>query len=171
MYTMSTKEREYSDAEHALHEAGHAVLQAMLGIGCKRVTIVPDDECAGASFHGGEYGHDVTDHEDEDDDVCRLRRYAEDSFWLRHAIAAYGGAEALRRSGISNYEAGAEQDLQDAADAINRLASDPESIDALFIIARRRCLALVKHYWPEIERVATALLQSRSLTGAGGENR
>jgi hypothetical protein len=162
---MSNQDRDLGDSEIALHEAGHAVLHVMLGLGCERVTIVADADCAGASFHGGEYGRPAAFLGDEDDDVAELRRLAEDSFWLRHAIAAYAGAEALRRSGISNYDVGAEQDRSDAVDAINNITADAESIDALFALAKRRCIVLVEHYWPEIERVARALIESRSLTG------
>jgi hypothetical protein len=162
---MKTRERDISDSESALHEAGHAVLHVMLGVGCKHVTIVPDAECAGASFHGGEYGHGAIDPDDEDDDVAVLRMFAEDAFWLRHATAAYAGAEALRRSGLSNYEVGAEQDMRDAVDAINRITGDAESIDTLFAVAKRRCIVLVEYYWPEIEQVAKALIESRTVSG------
>lgn len=155
---MNSRERDFSDSETALHEAGHAVLHVILGIGCKSVTIVPDGEFAGAILHRGEHGH-------HDDKVENLLECAEDSFWLRHAVASYAGAEALHRSGISNYQVGAEQDMRDVTDAIEQITSDAETIDALYIVAKRRCLALVEHYWPEIDRVAKALVDSRTLTG------
>jgi hypothetical protein len=155
---MNSRERDFSASETALHEAGHAVLHVMLGIGCKSVTIVSDGEFAGVTRHRSEHGH-------HDDDVENLRIYAEDSFWLRHAISSYAGAEALRRSGIANYEVGAEQDMRDAAYAISKITGDAETVDALHVVAKRRCLALVENYWPEIERVAKALADSRTLTG------
>lgn len=155
---MSNKDRDFSDSEIALHEAGHAVLEVVLGIGCKSVTIVPGGKFAGETRHPGEHGH-------HDDDVENRRDFIAESFWLRNATASYAGAEALRQSGISNYVVDAEHDIREAAYAISKITDDDETVGALHIVAQRRCRALVEHYRPEIERVAKALVDSRTLTG------
>jgi ATP-dependent Zn protease len=151
----------------AIHEAGHAVLQTALGIGCQGLTIVPDHDSAGHARHGGE-GKQAQHPGDVDDDVANLRLFAEDAFQLRHAIAAYAGAEAERRVGpehLQAIEAGAQSDYQDAATRITEITLDPESIDLLDKYAQRRCTFLVEHYWPEIQAVANALLEAGTLTG------
>ena len=62
--------------EHtAVHEAGHAVLQVVLGIGHQGGIIVPNYTKmeAGHSLDGGEYA-------EEGSDADMLRTYAEDAF-------------------------------------------------------------------------------------------
>lgn len=150
----------HNDPRHtAHHEAGHAVLQFCLNLGCVQVTIVPDHEkgFAGVANHGGEWP--------TDEDAEQLRTFAEEAFFLRHAIADYAGAEACRRAGYTDWRLGADDDYRNAMDMVNRITHDAESIRHLDAIARRRAVVLVEYYWPEIEAVATALLESKTLTG------
>jgi hypothetical protein len=151
----------------AIHEAGHAVLQTVLGIGCSGVTIVPSpgEGTAGHALHGGAWGKQGDKPGDPDDDVANLRLFAEDAFLLRHAIADYAGAEAVRRAAprLKNWKAGAENDYREATFRLNEITEDPESVDLLFKYAQRRCELLVAHYWPEIQAVARALIKLRSL--------
>jgi hypothetical protein len=153
----------------AYHEAGHAVLQIALGVGCAGVTIVPDLKAgsAGAASHGGEYGKIAEDFGQEDDDVATLRLIAEDAFHLRHAITCYAGAEAVRRwkPRRKDWRAGASNDYSVAIDRVNEITADEESCDLLFKYAMRRCAVLVEHYWPEITVVAQLLLKRKSITG------
>jgi hypothetical protein len=78
--------------------------------------------------------------------VANLRLYAEDAFLLRHAIANYAGAEAVRhwKPRRKNWRDGADTDYEDAVDRINEITSDPESIDLLYKYAKRRCQLLVR---------------------------
>jgi ATP-dependent Zn protease len=157
---MKAEDHIESEREHtAVHEAGHAVLQLVTGIGVRSVTIVPNftEMTAGHALHGGEWP-------DEGSDAEQLRLFAEDAFWLRHAISRYAGAEAVRkiRPGDSADE-GAEDDLRWAANALERVTSDDESLDLYARLAKRRCTLLVEHYCPEIERVAAALLERDTL--------
>jgi len=137
------------------HEAGHAVLQIALGLGCERVTIVPDADSQGAAFHSGEYP----------EESAELRAGAPGEFWLRHAVAMYAGAEAERQLGAENWLAGAGDDYRNATDAINRITDDGDSIDMLFKLAKRRATLLVRYYWSEITAVAKRLEEARTLTG------
>jgi ATP-dependent Zn protease len=152
----------------AIHEAGHAVLQTVLGIGCGGVTIVPDN-AKGTEGHAqdrDQYGKQTED--GAIDVVASLRVWAEDAFLLRHAIAHYAGGEAERRAAPSEWNdrrAGAKSDRREAQDRINEITDDAKSISLLFKYAKRRCAVLVEHYWPEIQAVAAALLESQTLLG------
>jgi hypothetical protein len=156
-------------AKTAYHEAGHAVLQLALGIGCEGITIVPNhaEGAAGAATHGGEWGKPAQGPDDQDDDVSNLRTFAEEAFLLRHAIANYAGAEAVRRwkPRRKTWRNGATDDYRRAVDRINQITSDTASIDLLFKYAQRRCRILVAHYWPEISAVASLALKRKSITG------
>jgi len=143
----------------AYHEAAHVALSIALGLGCKGVTIVPNFDAgeAGSALHGGGYSND--------EDTESLRLFAESEFWLWHATALYAGAEAVRQLGIGNWRAGAEFDYSVATDAINKITTDPASIDLLFAAAQRHTVVLVEHYWPEIKSLASILVDKRTLSG------
>jgi hypothetical protein len=153
----------------AVHEAGHAVCYIALGLGLKALTVVPDydDMSAGSAVHGGEYGRPAADFGEKNDPVAELRSAAEDAFFLRHACAAYAGAEAVRqlRPDFADPDADAESDFDYAVDQINRITADPESIDLYFKLARRRCEVFVDHYRPEIEAIAVELISRKKITG------
>jgi ATP-dependent Zn protease len=151
----------------AIHEAGHAVLHMALDLGCEGVTIKPNyaKGSAGAATHGGEWGHRATKLGETGDDTETLRTVAEGEFWLRHAVACYAGAEALRQSGDEAWFLGADGDYSHARDAIDRITGDEWTQDLLGLLAKRRCQVLVEHYWPEIQAVAKRLLRSRTIDG------
>jgi hypothetical protein len=67
--------------------------------------------------------------------------------------------------GNTQWRDGTDGDTKEAASAINDLTTDDLSIDLLFALARRRAEHLVEYYWPEIEKVAEALLAEGSLAG------
>jgi hypothetical protein len=155
---MSADAREAMQKRTAIHEAGHAVMHLYLGLGCREVTIVPNPEelSSGAATHGGEWG-------EGDEDVEALRAFAEDAFFLRHAIACYAGAEALHQCGFTDWQDGAEQDEREAVDYIASITSDAQCVDLLHRYARRRTELLVAHYLPEIEALAKALLEAQTI--------
>lgn len=148
-----------SSQETAIHEAGHAVLMVAMQIGIRDVSIVACGESLGEANHTGSYGHG-------DDSAAELAEVAYDSFLIRHAIADYAGAEALRHSGCSTWKDGAQSDFDSAVDRVNEICGDDEeSCKALFAYVKRRCAILVDHYFPEIEAVAVALVAHSSLSG------
>jgi len=149
----------------AIHEAGHAVLYLALGLGCKGATIAPDCNrgSAGAARHGGKWGAPAPRLGERDNDIATLRMLAEESFFLRHAIGCYAGAEAVRRWGARHWLSGAENDYREACYHMNDITDDEKSVDLLFELAQRRCEILVRNYWPEIKAVAERLLRSRTL--------
>jgi hypothetical protein len=73
--------------------------------------------------------------------------------------------ERVRRLGVDDWRAGADDDHRNAADAVNRITTDDEAIDLLFKLAQRRATILVGHYWPEINTVAQHLLRAQKMTG------
>ncbi len=153
----------------AIHEAGHAVLQVILQLGVRSVTIVPNSEAGilGVSATGGDYGGAAEKTGDKDDDTFNLRLYAEDAFLLRHAIADYAGVEAVQqlRPAYPSPGAGAEHDFRQADDRVKTITGDDESIDLYLKLAKRRCVLLVEHYRLEIEAVAAGLLSAGTLSG------
>lgn len=151
----------------AIHEAGHAVLQVALGIGCNGVTIVPSGEFAGMSTDGGEYGCQASELGDDDDDVANLRLFAENEFHMRHAVADYAGMEAVLQwaPNRDDWHSGAAQDQANAANRISHVTSDMELANLLELAARRRCKLLVAHYFPEITAVAEMLRDLGTLSG------
>jgi hypothetical protein len=64
-----------------------------------------------------------------------------------------------------DWKVGADDDYRQAAYRINDITDDAESIDLLYSYARRRCVLLVEHYWPEICTLATVLLAEKKLSG------
>ena len=147
------------DEEVAIHEAGHAVLQDRLDLGCESVTIVRD-EAEGEEGHARHQGASPSDENAE-----ALLLHAEEAFWLRHATAAYAGGEALRCLGVGAWWAGCAADRRTAVDCIRRITEDPASRRHLLGYARRRSRLLVEHYWPEIRTLAGELMKARTLTG------
>jgi ATP-dependent Zn protease len=150
------------EREHtAVHEAGHAVLESVMGLGLRSVTIVPDfdDMSAGHALHSGESPEQGSDAE-------ALLMYAEEAFWLRHAVALYAGAEAVRQIRPQDgADGGGESDRTSAAVALNKITDDTESLDLYFALAKRRCTLLVEFYRSEIEALAAALLARHTLSG------
>jgi hypothetical protein len=147
----------------AIHEAGHATLHVVLSLGCKQVTIESVGNAGGWATHGGEFP--------EGDEAEKLRLCAEGEFWLRHAVALYAGAEAVRRAGYKNWRDGAGSDdsvgsdIYVATDCINKITDDADSINLLYRLAKKRAAILVDYYWPEIEKLASALLDTPTLSG------
>jgi hypothetical protein len=79
------------------------------------------------------------------------------------------GAEAVRQliPTHPNPDQGASADKRHAAELIrHRIGGDPESIDLLFSLAKRRCALLVEHYQPEIRALAGTLEAELILSAA-----
>jgi ATP-dependent Zn protease len=140
----------------AFHEAGHAVLAHYLGVGLRLVTIDADEDSAGHIQDGGEWSEEAEE----------LRILADEAYWLRMAISRYAGAEAVRRyAPRTKWKEGAGNDHYWAAIAIEKITADPRSVRALHAYAQRQARLLVEHYWPEIQRLARALMKEKTLSG------
>jgi hypothetical protein len=142
-----------------IHEAAHAVLYVTLRLGCRGVTAIADHD----DMSAGSVTHDADNPLDEE--AQDLMLLAPESYWLRHATAAYAGVEGARRGGDPEPEAGSDHDEGLATGAIERITGDEQCMGLLAQLARRRAAMLVEHYWPEIELTAKALRESGKLSG------
>ena len=141
----------------AIHEAGHAALGIALGFEVVGVSIIPDfrDRTAGRVLS-------------TDTATSRAKMAGRESFYLRHAIYCYAGAEAVRQliPTDADPDAGASCDQQRAAELIiQQIGGNAEARDFLFSLAKRRCALLVAHYQPEIRSLARALEAKLILSG------
>jgi hypothetical protein len=151
----------------AIHEAGHAVLQIALDLDCKMVSIYPvlSRGWEGFSLSGG-LQPQVSG--EKDAAIAERHMVARGTFYLRQAMVAYAGAEAVRQliPTDPNPEAGASVDKRLAAEHIlHDIEGCAESIDLLFSLAKRRCALLVTHHQPEIQALAGALKAKLILSG------
>ena len=153
----SPRSRASTLEEVAYHEAGHVVVGHLLGVELASVDILRDGE--------GGNGHTIFNVPpwfrpsatlDE-----RRRRYAEA---VVTTFLAGPIAEA-RVAGFHNLE-GSGYDLDAVAREWLRLLEPPERYEARLDELTVRAEALVDENWPAIERLAQALLERRSLTGA-----
>jgi len=147
----------------AIHEAGHAVVLIALGLAFSAVSIVPD-------VRAGTNGHVSCAQDDVRANLCMLAREA---VYLRYAMVAYAGAEAVRQliPTHPNPDQGASADKQHAAELIrHRIGGDADSIDLLFSLAKRRCALLVEHYQPEIRALAGTLEAELILSAAAARS-
>jgi hypothetical protein len=124
-----------------------------LGLGLHAISIERKGESVARLTHGG-----------KSTTALRIRDAA---FYLRSATMAYAGAEAVRRvcGPGSRWRAGAEDDLWQAYHALEAITCDLPSLHAAQNYAMRRARVLVDHYWPEIEALASVLLERKNMTG------
>lgn len=141
----------------AFHEAGHAAVDLFFGHDLEHVTIERRGDSAGhASVDRSQ--HDALRYEDE------LQKQV---VFERAIIAAMAGAAAQRHfAPLSVDDEHAASDRRVALEYFEELdVRTPEVFEAYWELLRLRTSALVEHLWPRIERLAAALLVSRSLTG------
>jgi ATP-dependent Zn protease len=152
-----------SDAYHtAIHEAGHAVIGRVLGIPCGSVTIVPDeaDRSAGHALNGTPY----QTWEHWLDERGRHREMA--VAYRAHIRMLMAGAEAENvilgagqgGDGYDQHEIAlmAENLIDTTSDAWLRLAARLQG----------QTVQLVRKHRDKIQRVADALVERRTLSGA-----
>ena len=142
-------------AEVAHHEAGHAVAAFVLhlSIGRKGVTIVPSDHALGALNIPGTPPR-----------TSRLGAipHATRGRLESYAIAAYAGYEAQKRF-CPSCEFSGDDDEHNASELLSWVSSKNETLSAHLTLARLEARDLVERYWKQIEAVATALLERKTL--------
>jgi ATP-dependent Zn protease len=144
-------------AATAYHEAGHAVVGLRLRVRIKTATIVPGGDRLGEVTHGKEtYLYDNL-------------RYRADSVRTRgrgeaEIIFCLSGLAAERRFRPRASSKGALGDHEHAADLALLLNSDEvETTNAHIKYLSLRTDKLVADNWPQVEAVAQALLERRTL--------
>jgi hypothetical protein len=143
------------------------VLQIALDLDCQMVSIYPVLSRGWNGFsRGGGLQRQVSG--EKDAVTAERHRVARGTFYLRQAMVAYAGAEAVRQliPTDPDPDAGASVDKRLAAEHIlHDIEGGAESIDLLFSLAKRRCALLMTHHQPEIQALAGALEAKLILSG------
>jgi hypothetical protein len=142
--------------ETAYHEAGHAVAAIVLRRGFSHVTIEPRDDSLG---HVKPNKHPESFRPDISDDARDAPRIEREVLMLLAGIAA---EKHLR--GRRNYR-GASQDLRMAVDVAGYLFSRRTLEKYLeYMIERAEDFISMPFHWLQVEALATALLERRTLS-------
>ena len=147
----------HPDAVAAYHEAGHAVAAARLGHALERVSIEGDTAAA----------------------ICTstpaLPPGHEQGSWLHEeTVSVFGDWAVVHLAGAAAATIGAgvaaddsaESDLHRATDLLDYLSDDPDDTRRLVTSAAEQADRLTRESWSEIELVASALVEQRSLSAA-----
>jgi ATP-dependent Zn protease len=149
-----------NDPHHtATHEAGHAVIARVLTLACGGATIVPNYDDSSA-------GHSIT----ADQWTCLNEwqkrgkvRDSPDAVWHARIIAFMAGAEAEQV--LLGATQGGDGDDRDQIELMaEELDSDPDEWVRLEARLRAMTRTLVRRHRALIERVASALLERKTLS-------
>lgn len=143
-----------SNASTAHHEAGHAVVAHLEGLGIRRVTIVPTEEMRGHVLRTP-----LPKDFEPDDLDNRTRNLIE-----AHARVSLAGHIAQKRAFPRSHR-GDEEDFSAAVRGVSFLAGDNEMLEAYLHLLHLQTKAMVKTNWFLVEAVAQALLEQKTLSG------
>ena len=143
----------------AYHEAGHAVACYYLGVKVKSATVVPDK---GQGTHGHVRHEDMYRGLDPEIDLSGRARLRME----RSIIISLAGAAAQRRYSRQSWrhDHGA-SDFRAAANLALRIGGDDDGADRFLRWLELRTDRLVQNHWQDIERVARALLERKTMNG------
>lgn len=148
----------------AYHEAGHAVVRALLGLSVRKVTVKPTEDTLGhvAGAPLPQWLCRVVEVDDPWDHAWALRKI------LNEITSMYAGAlaERLKTRRALNVD-GAYYDHRQIADFAITVTpeSHPKEMQALCAWLELRASRLLREHWKAVEAVAQALLEKRTLTG------
>ncbi len=146
------------DAASAYHQAGHAVAALRFHFAVDLVTIVPDADTGSLGMCRSAPGLPPG---------FRLDAWlGDESRRILHewAIVLLAGAAAATIGVGVSANQDAETDFHNAVDLLDYVSGDPDKTRWLVEEASKRTDALLRASWPDIEGVAHALLERRSLT-------
>jgi hypothetical protein len=143
----------HPEAAAAYHEAGHAVAAARLGHALERVSI-DGDAAAMCGTPALPPGHEQG---------AWLKEETVGVFGDWAVVHLAGAAAATIGAGVAANE-GAETDFHCATDLLDYLSDDPDDTRRLVTNAAEQADRLTRESWSEIELVASALVEQRSLS-------
>ena len=138
----------------AYHEAGHAVVAWRRDVKFKHVTIVPDDSL-GMLFHGQSpkwFRPDI-------DSSPRINLRAES-----HIVVSFAGQLAEAKFLGKHPRFGMHSDNRQAVDMAFRLCGSEKTVNAYLRYLWSACEDSVSVYWRDIQAVAAALLEKKTLS-------
>jgi ATP-dependent Zn protease len=139
----------------AYHEAAHTALAVLYGAEVGEVTIVPNEEA-----HGHLKGRYLTKESVEYGDSMEDRDRVE-----KDAMIALAGELAERRVATHVDPSGAAHDYANVHELLSYMTRHEEEIQAYVAWLIVRTKNQLDRYWPEVDALATALLERRTLTG------
>lgn len=144
-----------SEAATAYHEAGHAVIAALLDIEVEYVTVEQTEDALGHMTHlpfADDFRPDIWM---DDDDV----RVAD----ARITIALAGREAEYLATGVENDE-GAAHDYRGAIDLLDYMVGSNKELETELEKLRTRAVELLHERWSLVKLIAEALQQERTLT-------
>jgi hypothetical protein len=150
----------------AYHEAGHAVVDCLLGLPLEEVSVVPDEESMGrvSSSLFKDFYKSLEDEDADEDEVLEV--------YLVSLLAGIKAVEILTGEDTHPYDPNADLSLLDsdygqAGSVILSLAGPTaESQAAVYEQAVSQAEGLLREIWPTVEVLAEALLKHKTLTGS-----
>lgn len=139
-------------ARTAYHEAGHFIVAHALGMKPRRVTIARRGESLGRVHCAPGYATDGSSAEGDDE------RMEHD------AIYSLAGYLAEKRFSESADVEMARHDLEHAGELAERLSGSAAEVERRYNALMARAAEAVEKNWPQIEKVAGALLERRTLS-------
>jgi ATP-dependent Zn protease len=160
--TMTAKPRRAVSAvtATAYHEAGHAVACYFIGVKVRSATIVADKDQGFLGYVRHENMFRGLRPDIELSDRARLQIE-------RRIIMSLAGFSAQRRFNKKSWRSyHGRSDFRFAVDLASHIVFDGAGMTAFLNWLQYRSDALIKLRWPEVARVARALLESKTMTGA-----
>ena len=143
----------------AYHEAGHAVAHIFLYHPIRKVTIRPDEKAGSAGLcqrKGPSYLKAIDVHIS----AAKQARILDN---IKALLAGNVAQRRFNKRSVRHWQASS--DFQEAFDLASRLTDVPKGVELLLAWLRHETECLVALRWPQIQAVASALLEHETLTG------
>jgi ATP-dependent Zn protease len=153
---LKEKQRARWLAAVAHHEAGHAIASFRRKRGIRHVTIVP------AADYAGRVAHYKAPASFQAIDEGRLSNAQVED----RVLISLAGPEAERKFSGRYDHAGASSDHDWVVDLLMKHSGSAEEVNAWSKLMHLRARGFVEHHWEDIEAVAAALLERRTIKGS-----
>jgi hypothetical protein len=148
----------------AYHEAGHAVVAWLQGVGLKRISIVRDKSTHGHMRHRSMFGGMPPPDSVEPGASAKFRLE-------KKARICLAGPLAQKKFNSRTYRSWhGSTDHEDAIDFLDYLTQSQEELAAYRKLVEIQTLGMLNLHWPLVEAVAAALLERRTFRGPEFKN-